>query len=620
MKKLLLLICGLLLFTIPVYGQGEFGIGGIKGLKWDGFGLRAGAPADSFIFEIPASFESSISITTLIGTSFKIFNTAGDSMIFNPNGFSGANSAVAGTAVFNYKSRGGHSVIIDSLSAYISVYDSPVSNVALMQLGTDADADRFKVDEDGDVTNDGDLTTAGTATLNGAVNLGDAIGDVTTLNGSITSNQTHSAAATVFYFKTGISATSGAHRTIRARVEGIAESAATGETKAIYAQAVTNDSKYGGVMTGIHANFIAKNASTTVDGRAIFAEAESEATATAIQNVYAIYARTKFHVAPSGAYVGIMIDNEKMATGFPTDTYLGMKSTSWGAAENSAAYGIDMNGITSLTTADWRMHNGALFNNSSASLLTITEATVDIDGNLTASTLTSDAEITATGELRILGEATALYLDYGSVGAEDHDMFIYFGDDANNTAHSIKFDDGETRFYISKKTTIVGAVVASAFTTDNTTLDEGFLGTAGAVNILIDPNQSGAATLTLGQSGDGDIITTAGTPVYLPNALSNAGTSVADDAAITVTHGIMRMVGADADAVLDTDPAIVDGTTDGQIVIIQGTADGNTVTIADNVNTQLAGGLSMTLGDGDILMLKWDSNASFWLEISRSDN
>ena len=47
------------------------------------------------------------------------------------------------------------------------------------------------------------------------------------------------------------------------------------------------------------------------------------------------------------------------------------------------------------------------------------------------------------------GEGTALYLDYGSAGAEDHDVSIYFGDDASNTAHSLKWDDGESKFLLS---------------------------------------------------------------------------------------------------------------------------------------------------------------------------
>jgi len=110
------------------------------------------------------------------------------------------------------------------------------------------------------------------------------------------------------------------------------------------------------------------------------------------------------------------------------------------------------------------------------------------------------------------------------------------------------------------------------------------------------------------------------TTTYTPDATTASGTSVADDAAITVTNTIMRMVGADADAVLDTDPAIVDGAADGQIVYIFGTADANTVTIADAVNTQLAAGASVTLGIGDNICLIWDDGSSLWREVSRSDN
>ena len=108
--------------------------------------------------------------------------------------------------------------------------------------------------------------------------------------------------------------------------------------------------------------------------------------------------------------------------------------------------------------------------------------------------------------------------------------------------------------------------------------------------------------------------------VFAPNISSLTGTSVADDGAISVTAYVMRVVGADADALLDTDPAINDGSADGQIVIIQGVADGNTVTIADNVNTQLNGAASCTLGDGDTISLLWDSDYSMWIELYRSNN
>jgi len=55
--------------------------------------------------------------------------------------------------------------------------------------------------------------------------------------------------------------------------------------------------------------------------------------------------------------------------------------------------GIHITGATN----DIKLKNGATINNTSADLLTITEVTVDVDGALTAGTVTSDGDITATG-------------------------------------------------------------------------------------------------------------------------------------------------------------------------------------------------------------------------------
>lgn len=236
-----------------------------------------------------------------------------------------------------------------------------------------------------DLTVDGDLT------------VGDSIDDLMTLNGKLTSNQTYSTAATIFYFRSALTATSGEHNNIRGRAMNQAVGASTSDIRGVYGQATTTASLFGGTGTGVFANFIAKNLSTTVTGRALFAEAETEATPTALTNLYTAYFRTKSHmdIATGGDYYLLMMESEKFATGFPMDAYIGMKTSTWGAAETSAAYGIDMNGITKIGTADIRLHNGALFNNSSASLLTITEANVDIDGAFTASTMVSDATVQA---------------------------------------------------------------------------------------------------------------------------------------------------------------------------------------------------------------------------------
>lgn len=111
-----------------------------------------------------------------------------------------------------------------------------------------------------------------------------------------------------------------------------------------------------------------------------------------------------------------------------------------------------------------------------------------------------------------------------------------------------------------------------------------------------------------------------GTVSYSPSS----DTSLSAGTAITVTKGIMRVVGNGGAVTLTSTPTIVDGS-DGQIVIIQGTDDTNTVTLQDdstlaNSGLQLSGGNDMTLGEGDVIQLMYDSDDDKWYEISRSDN
>ncbi len=93
-----------------------------------------------------------------------------------------------------------------------------------------------------------------------------------------------------------------------------------------------------------------------------------------------------------------------------------------------------------------------------------------------------------------------------------------------------------------------------------------------------------------------------------------------DDSVITIDNTIVRVVGDGGAVLLDTDPAVEDGVSDGQMVILQGTSDVNTVAVADAVNTALAGAATATLGQGDIVQLIWDAGDSVWYEVSRSDN
>ena len=100
---------------------------------------------------------------------------------------------------------------------------------------------------------------------------------------------------------------------------------------------------------------------------------------------------------------------EKSAAGFTASSILGTAANTWD-------YGLDLSNST-LSTADFKLQNGTLFKNSSADLLTITEATVDIDGASTASSYTSDGTITATDSLLMADVAYDATTWNGSFGA-----------------------------------------------------------------------------------------------------------------------------------------------------------------------------------------------------------
>jgi len=125
----------------------------------------------------------------------------------------------------------------------------------------------------------------------------------------------------------------------------------------------------------------------------------------------------------------------------------------------------------------------------------------------------------------------------------------------------------------------------------------------------------GAAVVKAVEAGADYVEHVVGT-VYTPSVAQ----SLSDDEAITIDNTIVRVVGNGGAALLDADPAIENGAADGQMIIIQGTNDVSTVTIADAVNTALAGGASVALGAGDTVQLIWDAGNSIWYEVSRSNN
>nr|MDD5456834.1 hypothetical protein [Candidatus Margulisiibacteriota bacterium] len=88
---------------------------------------------------------------------------------------------------------------------------------------------------------------------------------------------------------------------------------------------------------------------------------------------------------------------------------------------------------------------------------------------------------------------------------------------------------------------------------------------------------------------------------------------------INPTNTYMRIQGNGGAVDITAVPQIAAGS-DGQLLILKGCSDTNTVKIDTNNGVRLNGGISFTMGKGDILQLIYDAADTVWYEVSRSDN
>jgi hypothetical protein len=208
---------------------------------------------------------------------------------------------------------------------------------------------------------------------------------------------------------------------------------------------------------------------------------------------------------------------------------------------------------------------------------------------------------------------------------------------------SLAFGDGNTGFYEASDNTLrlsLGGTDQWEFTSNILQNRNGYgpaLINVGSTKVKPvfarrGDNDTGMGFVTAGPTDDAlsliaggveGIRITESTSDYVEHKVGTAYTpsgdqSVANDATITIDNTIVRIVGDGGVALLDNDPAIEDGISDGQMIIIQGT--GNVVTIADGVNTALDGDANVALGQGDTIQLIWDAGDSVWYEVSRSNN
>jgi hypothetical protein len=100
-------------------------------------------------------------------------------------------------------------------------------------------------------------------------------------------------------------------------------------------------------------------------------------------------------------------------------------------------------------------------------------------------------------------------------------------------------------------------------------------------------------------------------------SLTAATSTLAAGATLTQAADLHQVAGSGGPVTLSASAAIAAGTRNGQILMLQGTSDANTVTINDAAGVDLNG--PITLGNGHILNLVWNSTRALWVEISRNN-
>lgn len=231
-------------------------------------------------------------------------------------------------------------------------------------------------------------------------------------------DNTWAAATTTAYFRSSCSATSGEHIALRARCESEAAGASTGDFRGLYAQGISNEALYAGTVTGVFGNAIGKNTTTAITLRAGFFEAETEATPTAITNIYGIHTRTKSHVDPSSDYILHLLETEKVATGFALDSFIAFKTTTWAGGDTVATDVITTAALTGTVTniINYSTVTATSFAYSDATITNFLETSADSKGGAGATRGTPNQTATCDGSIVVkIGAKTLLIPLYNAV-------------------------------------------------------------------------------------------------------------------------------------------------------------------------------------------------------------
>lgn len=102
------------------------------------------------------------------------------------------------------------------------------------------------------------------------------------------------------------------------------------------------------------------------------------------------------------------------------------------------------------------------------------------------------------------------------------------------------------------------------------------------------------------------------TPVNTGDVVAGTGITAAMFASVLYYNGSSAID-------ISANPQIADGSA-GQIMTIVGSSDTNTLKLDDSDGLMLEGGVSFTIGAGDVITLMYLVGEDIWIELSRSNN
>ncbi len=394
--------------------------------------------------------------------------------------------------------------------------------------------------------------------------------------------------------------TSGEFSAITGRGRSIAVGASTAEVRGVYARGTVNDSLYGGTVTALQTETIAKTGSTVVNLRGIFSSVDSEGTPSSITNLYGGYFRVKTSVAPATDFYAMVLENEIFGGGVVADAALLAKGT------GHFVYGIDLNGSL-IDTADFRLHNSETIDNETDDMIEFqgsggaddTDLRIDLDGTYPILDSPTDTTIGINENVIIVGTLP------GNVGG--FPSGILHVTSVNDTQYSNSVITGHSSYNTNTQLWYLGSSSSSnnnvtlinrqngslTFSTNN--IDRMTIKAGGDVEFTGAIELGHATDTTIARVGSGDI-SVEGKGIYRVDGTDVADADVVDSLTITNISQV-----ADISATASEINTPLDGATTTLVEFQQLEAIGAT-TISAN-QWAVLGGIAETLASAELDIL-----------------